>query len=171
MRNVGDSVKFLKELIMVEEGIQLKLNPRYLEKMRDSLRLSRTRPRKTPCGPEISQLDETEPSDEVAASRYRAAIGSFLSLSPDRPDCQWTIGHLARSMSKPTKKMYTHACHLAEYLQCTKDVNLTMKRLYPGESALDERKLRRDEARALQLEKVGEPDLLESFSDSDWAGH
>ena len=172
MRNVGDSVKFLKkELIMVEEGIQLKLNPRYLEKICESLKLSRTRPRKTPCGPEISQPDETEPLDEVAASRYRAAIGSFLYLSPDRPDCQWTIGHLARSMSKPTKKMYKHACHLAEYLQCTKDVNLTMKWSYPGRSALDERKLMRDEAQALQLEKAGEPDLLESFSDSDWAGH
>ena len=170
MRNVGDSVKFLKkELIMVEEGIQLKLNPRYLEKICESLKLSRTRPRKTPCGP--SQPDETEPLDEVAASRYRAAIGSFLYLSPDRPDCQWTIGHLARSMSKPTKKMYKHACHLAEYLQCTKDVNLTMKWSYPGRSALDERKLMRYEAQALQLEKAGEPDLLESFSDSDWAGH
>ena len=74
-------------------------------------------------------------------------------------------------MSKPTKKMYKHACHLAEYLQCTKDVNLTMKWSYPFRSALDERKLTRDEAQALQLEKVGEPDLLESFSDSDWAGH
>ena len=54
-------------------------------------------------------------------------------------------------MSKPTKKMYKHACHLAEYLQCTKDVNLTMKWSYPGRSALDERKLMRDEAQALQL--------------------
>ena len=154
MRNVGDSVKFLKkELIMVEEGIQLKLNPRYLEKICESLKLSGTRPRKTPCGPEISQPDETELLDEVAASRYGAAIGSFLYLSPDRPDCQWTIGHLARSMSKPTKKMYKHACHLAEYLQCTKDVNLTMKWSY------------------LPVENIGEPDLLESFSDSDWAGH
>ena len=161
MGNVGDSVKFLKnQLLMVEEGTQLKLNPRYLAKICESLRLSKTRPRKTPCA-EISQPDETEPLDEVAASRYRAAIGSFLYLSPDRPDCQWTIGHLARSMSKPTKKMYKHACHLAEYLQCTKDVNLTMKWSYPGRSALGERKLMRDEAQALQLEKAGEPDLLE----------
>ena len=47
----------------------------------------------------------------------------------------------------------------------------TLAWTYPGRSSLDERKLSREEATRLRLEKSGEPDLVEGMSDSDWAGH
>ena len=75
------------------------------------------------------------------------------------------------AMSKPTWKMFRHACHLAKYLQCTADVCQVLKWTFPGRSCLADRVLSRGEARALQEENGGERDLIESVSDSDWAGH
>ena len=40
----------------------------------------------------------------------------------------------------------------------------------PGRSCLDDRVLSRSEAIALQQQHKGEADLIESVSDSDWAG-
>ena len=147
------------------------MSPKYLEKICAALDLKRTRTRRTPCSAEISQPDDSEELGEEMASRYRGAVGSFLYLSPDRPDCQWSIAHLARGMSKPTWKKYKQACHLAEYLLCTADVCQVLRWTFPGRSCLDDRVLSKGEAIALQKEHRDEHDLLESVSDSDWAGH
>ena len=42
---------------------------------------------------------------------------------------------------------------------------------YPGRSCLDDRALSREEAIALQKQRMGDHDLMEAVSDSDWAGH
>ena len=126
VKNIGDSLKFLKkELIITESGIEVRVDKKYLEKICGVLDLKRGILRKTPCSPEIAQMDESEPLQDLEASKFRAAVGSFLYLSPDRPDARWTIAHLARSMSRPTKRMWKHACHLAEYLLATADACLT----------------------------------------------
>ena len=39
---------------------------------------------------------------------------------------------------------------------------------YPGRSCLDDRALSREEAIALQKEHMGDHDLMEAVSDSDW---
>ena len=169
---VGTSVKFLKkEMVITDMGMEVRVSPKYLEKICATLDLKKTRTRKTPCSSEISQPDTTQELNEEMASRYRGAVGSFLYLSPDRPDCQWTIAHLARAMSKPTWKMFKHACHLAEYLQCASESCQVVKWSYPGRSCLDDRALSREEAIALQKEHMGDHDLMEAVSDSDWAGH
>ena len=153
--DVGDSVKFLrKEHLITDMGVEVRVSPKYLEKICD---LKKTRTSKTPCSAEM-------------AARYRGAVGSFPYLSPDRPDCQWTIANLARSMSKPTWQMFKHACHLAEYLQCASDVCQVLKWTFPSRSCLDDRVLSREEAKFLQAKYKGERDLIESVSDSDWAG-
>ena len=170
--DVGDMVKFLKkEMVITDIGVEVRVSSKYLEKICATLDLKRTRTRKTPCNAEISQPDYSEELGEDMASRYRGAVGSFLYLSPDRPDCQWSIAHLARSMSRPTWKMYKQACHLAEYLLCTTDVCQVLRWTFPGRSCLDDRVLSKGEAIALQKEHRDEHDLLESVSDSDWAGH
>ena len=65
----------------------------------------------------------------------------------------------------------SNACHLAEHLQCTAAVCQVLTWTFLGRSCLDDRILSRGEARALQEEHSGEHDLIESVSDSDWAGH
>ena len=60
---------------------------------------------------------------------------------------------------------------VAEYPQCTADVCQVLKWTFSGRSCLDDRVLSRGKARALQEENSGERDLIESVSDSDWAGH
>ena len=170
--NVGDSVRFLKkEFLITESGIEIKVSAKYLDKIIETLDIKRIRTRKTPCSIEISKPDTSQELDDEWSSRYRAAVGSFLYLSPERPDCQWAIAHLARGMRAPTMKLYQHAIHLAEYLHCTRDVCQVLRWSYPGRSCLDERILSRSEAMQLQKENLDRPDLIEAISDSDWAGH
>ncbi|CAE7229433.1 GIP, partial [Symbiodinium necroappetens] len=120
--NVCDAVKFLKkEFVITDVGIEVKVSAHYLEKIFGILDIKRPRTRRTPCSAEITQPDESEVCDEEMAGRYRGAVGGFLYLSPDRPDCQWAIAHLARAMSRPTMKMFKHAIHLAEYMMNTRD--------------------------------------------------
>ena len=170
--NVGDSVRFLKkEFLITESGAEVKVSAKYLDKIIETLDIKRIRTRKTPCSIEISKPDTSQELDDEWAARYRAAVGSFLYLSPERPDCQWAIAHLARGMRAPTMKLYKHAIHLAEYLHCTRDVCQVLRWSYPGKSCLDERILSRSEAAQLQKEHLDRPDLMEAVSDSDWAGH
>ena len=145
--NVGDAVKFLKkEFVITDVGIEVKVSAHYLEKIFGILDIKRPRTRRTPCSAEITQPDESEVCDEEMAGRYRGAIGGFLYLSPDRPDCQWAIAHLARAMSRPTMKMFKHAIHLAEYMMNTRDACQVFLWTYPGRSCLDDRVLSRSQA-------------------------
>ena len=56
--DVGDVVKFLKkELVIADMGVEVRVSPRYLEKICATLDLKKTRTRKSPCSAEISQPD------------------------------------------------------------------------------------------------------------------
>ncbi|CAE7728433.1 GIP [Symbiodinium sp. CCMP2592] len=142
-----------------------------LEEICGILDIKRLRARKTPRSAEITQPEYSEECDGEMAVKYRGAICGFLYLSPDHPDCQWTIAHLARAMSRPTVKMFKHAVHLAEYMMSTKDACQVFRWMYPGRSCLDDRVLSRSGASVLQEQHKGDADLIESVSDSDWAGH
>ncbi|CAE7465273.1 unnamed protein product, partial [Symbiodinium sp. CCMP2592] len=149
--DVGESVKFLKkEFVITDLGVEIRVSGRYLEKIFGILDIKRPRARKTPCSMEITQLDYSEDCDGEMAAKYGGAIGGFLYSSPDRPDCQWTIAHLARAMSRPTVKMFKHAIHLAEYMMSTKDACQLFRWTYPRRSCLYDRVLSRSEARALR---------------------
>ena len=130
--DIGDTVKFLKkEFAITDAGVEIKVSTRYLERICGILDIKRPRTRKTPCSTQITQPDYSEECDAEMAARYRGAIGGFLYLSPDRPDCQWTIAHLARAMSRPTMQMVKHAVHLAEYLLSTADACQVFRWTFP----------------------------------------
>ena len=148
--NVNDAVKFLKkEFVITDVGIEVNVSAHYLEKIFGILDIKRPRTGRTACSAEIAQPDDSEVCDEEMAGRYRGAIGGFLYLSPDRPDCQWAIAHLARAMSRPTMKMFKHAIHLAEYMMNTRDACQVFRWTYPGRSCLDDRVLSRSETMVL----------------------
>ena len=148
--NVGDAVKFLKkEFVITDVEIEVNVSAHYLEKIFGILDIKRPRTRRTACSAAITQPDDSEVCDEEMAGRYRGAIGGFLYLSPDRPDCQWAIAHFARAMSRPTMKMFKHAIHLAEYMVNTRDACQVFRWTYPGRSCLDDRVLSRSETMVL----------------------
>ena len=103
--------------------------------------------------------------------KFRGAIGSLLYVSPERPDAQFAIACLARSMSKPTKQAWRHLYALAENLWRTKHYKLLLRWTFPGRSVLDERTLTAAEIAQKQVSNKSVPMLIECLTDSDWAGH
>ena len=100
----GDSLKFLKKDITVtKDGLVISLDDKYLSKLCELLNITNPRHRRVPCTQDILGRDESPELSAAQASVYRAAIGSLLYISPERPDAQFAIGALARCMSRPVK--------------------------------------------------------------------
>ena len=171
LRRPGDRLRFLKRTFeVVEEGLQISVDPKYLEKVVEILGITRPRSRKVPSTQEIRASDDSPPLSPASAVQYRAALGCILYIAPDRPDCQHTVSMLARGMSKPSEHQMKCLKYLAEYLYSTRDYALTLRWSYPGRTLLDESPRERpDEV----PEENPEPRvrILEAISDSDWAGN
>ena len=126
--------------------------------------------RRVLCSQDILASDDSPELPIAQAAKFRGAIGSLLYVSPERPDAQFAIACLARSMSRPTKKAWSQLYALAEYLWHTRHYELTLKWTYPGRSMLDERLLSAAEVTQKQHDMFNEPMLVEVLTDSDWAG-
>ena len=149
----GDSLRFLKkELVVTEDGVTINLDPKYLDRVCEILGIVNPKRRRVPCSQDILASDESAELPAAQASKYRAAIGSLLYISPERPDCQFCIACLARYMSRPTVRSWNHLRHLSEYLVSTKEYSLCLRWSFPGRSTLDERSMTWDEVRQRQLE-------------------
>ena len=167
----GDSLKFLKKDITVtKDGLVISLDDKYLSKLCELLNITNPRHRRVPCTQDILGRDESPELSAAQASVYRAAIGSLLYISPERPDAQFAIGALARCMSRPTKKAWSQLYMLGEYLWHTRHYELTLRWTFPGRSMLDERQLSAAEVAQKQVASANEPVLIEVLTDSDWAG-
>ena len=102
------------------------IDPKYIEKIVDLLRIKHVRPRKVPSNHEITTADNTEKLDETRCSVYRAVLGCLLYVAPDRPDIQHTVSLLARGMSSPTERQYQHLRYAVEYLYTARDYHLVL---------------------------------------------
>ena len=113
--------------------------------------------------PEPTGHDEDSP-ELVGEQRQRfaTAVGVLLYMSGDRPDAQHCIRELASQLTRPTRTDYQKLEHLVLYLKGTSGYAIHMPRTWPGRSVLDPR----DEDSQSTSE-----DLLEVFTDSDWAGN
>ncbi|CAE7362239.1 unnamed protein product [Symbiodinium sp. CCMP2456] len=167
----GDSLKFLKkDLTVTRDGLVIRLDEKYLNKVCEHLNITNPRHRRVPCTQDILGKDDSPELPVAQASLFRAAIGSLLYISPERPDAQFAIGALARCMSRPTKKAWDQLRTLGEYLWHTRHYELTLKWTFPGRSMLDERQMSAAEVAQKQVESANEPMLIEVLTDSDWAG-
>ena len=171
VKNIGDQLKFLKRTLeVVEDGLKIHIDAKYVEKVVSILAISNPRHRKVPTTHDLTMKDESEYLDEAHVGRYRAALGCLLYISPERPDIQHCVGVLARGMSKPTVKQLKHLKYLTEYLYATRDYCLVLRWSRPGRSVMEESL--RSQPKAEDDERTGDERparLLEAISDSDWA--
>lgn len=58
--------------------------------------------RKTPCRSDISEVDESEELNDLGVTHYRSIVGKLMYIAGERPDAQFGIHCLAKSMKTPT---------------------------------------------------------------------
>ena len=103
---------------------------------------------------------ELEGSDIKA---YRSLVGRMMYLSGERPDAQFAIQTLARSMAKPTEKSMKNAHHVVSCLVGTMGYGILICHAAKGQSMLDIRDPDEIEDKPYNL--------VEVVCDSDYAGN
>ena len=153
IRDVGDSITFLKRKIVLESKLKLVMypHPKHFDKLFELMGVKKTwKPKHTPAHAQVLEVMESPELGAQQSSTYRSAVGILLYLSCDMVQCQWMIRHLAQSMSKPTLKAWTELRHLVQYLLGCTEFGLMMH---------------------YQSDFDGSDFLLKTFTDSDWASN
>ena len=153
IRDVGDSITFLKRKIVLENQLKLVMypHPKHLDKLFELMGVKKTwKPKHTPAHAQVLEVMESPELGAQQSSTYRSAVGILLYLSCDMVQCQWMIRHLAQSMSKPTLKAWTELRHLVQYLLGCTEYGLMMH---------------------YRSDFDGSDFLLKTFTDSDWASN
>ena len=153
IRDVGDSIAFLKRKIVLESQLKLVMypHPKHFDKLFELMGVKKTwKPKHTPAHAQVLEVMESPELGAQQSSTYRSAVGILLYLSCDMVQCQWMIRHLAQSMSKPTLKAWTELRHLVQYLLGCTEYGLMMH---------------------YRSDFDGSDFLLKTFTDSDWASN
>ena len=153
IRDVGDSITFLKRNIVLESQLKLVMypHPKHFDKLFELMGVKKTwKPKHTPAHAQVLEVIESPELGAQQSSTYRSAVGILLYLSCDMVQCQWMIRHLAQSMSKPTLKAWTELRHLVQYLLGCTEYGLMMH---------------------YRSDFDGSDFLLKTFTDSDWASN
>ena len=105
---------------------------------------------------------------EYQAARFNQMVGLLLYSTNDRPDCQHALKLLTSKMSAPGIADYKAAVHLICYLQQRWDIGGLLFKGKPGRSLLDPT-ARWEKETSDGDDGPVQPDLIEVFSDADWA--
>ena len=114
---------------------------------------------------ESTQLDLEGGEEDVLAGgdqhKFRSALGTLLYISQDRVDIQHCVRNLSQFMACPTKKAEVELRHLILYLKRTENYGIL----------LPYTKYKSKKAEVLRgQDDCGGQDVLEVWTDSDWAG-
>ena len=152
MQFCGASVTFLKRRLLLDSfKMIIYPHPKHFTRLFELVGVKKTwKPKNVPAHSQILECFETAELSPDRASTFRSAVGILLYLSCDMVECQWTIRHLAQSMSKPTEKAWIELRHLVQYLLGCMSFGLLMHYRSSHEST--------------DL-------LLKIFTDSDWASN
>ena len=127
------------------EGLEYEADPRQAEHLVADLNLEGAKTLGTPgCKPTAEQLLEDKPLPKAQETPYRAVSARANYLAADRPECQFSAKELCRWMSSPHASGLAGLKRLGRYLEGRR--RLVFK--YPWQSA----------------------DLIDTYSDTDWAG-
>jgi Reverse transcriptase (RNA-dependent DNA polymerase) len=100
----------------------------YITKLLERLGMDKSNPVALPI-PARTVLKSTDDDDLLQGDDitvYRQIVGSTIYLANNtRPDIAYTVGQLARFMSKPAKIHYLHSKLLLRYLNGTREVGIT----------------------------------------------
>eukprot|EP00435_Cladocopium_sp_Y103_P068454 s73_g31.t1 len=156
---VGSELSFLKRRRVLISKDELFIQPhvKHTTKLFEMLKIKpNVHAKKTPAHPEINEPDDTEALSAEHASVFRTCVGVLPYLSADLVECQFVIRYLAQCMKSPTSRSFAVLRHLCLYLLgCVEHgISLKMKRRGSG-----------------LYHAHGDSNVLEVFSDSDWAAH
>ena len=133
----------------------------YAEELVKLYGLEARRPKTTP---DVScQNYDSKELDEKGKHKFRSAMGTLLNLSQDRVDLQHAVRRLSQFMSRTTISAEIGVRHLILYMKGTLDLGVLLSYRGPSNSKLDEVRGRSD---SLEPEK----ELVEAFTNADWAG-
>ena len=162
---IGEKFNYLKRQFDIrEEGVVISCDTKHYEVLGDQMDSYSKRYRTTPLTPAFNKRDESPKLDPEESTKYRSAVGRMMYMASERPDAQYAIQTLAKSMSAPTKAAWGRAWHVASYLMGTCLWGILIAKSSKGQSVLDVRE--KDE-----VETENERHLLEVITDADYAGN
>ena len=147
----GETVKFLGRRLKRENGaIYLLPAENYIEEILEEHGLSKAKAATTPGSKDRKSSSLVSELDYDGAHNYRKATGKLMWLIPIRPDINYAVKELSRSLQAPTEEDYACLKHVLRYLKGTLHYSYELiPRLHPDADK--------------QLE-------LTMYVDSDWAG-
>ncbi|CAK0871316.1 unnamed protein product, partial [Prorocentrum cordatum] len=143
---VGDKYNHLKGgRVRVHDGMFLTGNRKYADKIVELLNLGRAKSSPTPIVTKLLEDDLKEPLDADDATLYRQCVGIARYMINYITEATFAVHVLSKRMSKPTVNDMKRLKHLGRYLLGVRDYGL----FFPKEGGVD---------------------ILECYTDSDWAG-
>ena len=144
----GDEFTHLKRVRSLdnEGNMHIRPDPKHIQAAVEILGIVGCRPASTPAvagGTQSKKWEKEVPLDEEDSKIYRSVTGILMYLSPDRPDAQFAIRELTKSLKEPLGEDMTKLIRVVRYLSGTPDYGVKFS---PGNS-----------------------EVLNVYSDTDWA--
>ena len=143
----GEEFSHLKKKRTYKEdgSMLIQADSKHIKEVQKILGMEEAKGCPTPAvaGGSSTDLLDQEVSEEEA-SRFKSAVGVLMYISPERPDAQYAIRELTKFLKKPTVGSMHALSRVVRYL--IKTANYGIK-----------------------FEQAGECEVLDCFSDTDWA--
>ncbi|CAE7286480.1 unnamed protein product [Symbiodinium sp. CCMP2592] len=159
---------FLKRTFLgTKEGIEIRMDGKYLEKLEEILGLGKALPKKLPFPMDYGRsLKDDTPLDADEHHLYRSCVGILLYMTPERPDLGFATKWLSGKLAAPTRGDLAVLRHVAKYVKATAHYVIEHKEAYPGKSFLDPSDKRTEDA---YKDVFTAKTLIEVVTDADWA--
>eukprot|EP00435_Cladocopium_sp_Y103_P016734 s3384_g4.t1 len=133
-----------RRIFEADGSLFIQSDSKHLRNIQKVLELNGAKGAPTPAvagGSNYAHADEKLKAED--ASRFKTAVGTMMYVAPDRPDCQFAIREMTKSLCEPTVGDMQALVRLTRYLIKTKDYGIKFE---PEET----------------------PEFLDCYSDTDW---
>ena len=161
---IGDKFHCLKrEFRLCRDCCDIRCDYKQYESLAEDTDVYKKAYRKTPMDQSFAKKGESPELEGQDITKFRSVVGRLMYLAGERPDCQFAIQTLARSMAKPTQQAWKCAFHVCSYMQGTMGFGVRIGNRQKGQSVMDVRE-------GDEVEAKGEH-LIEVITDADYAGN
>ena len=154
----GDSISFLKRehILTTDRMLIIRSHPKHLERLMEVTGVRHgCAGKKTPLPLLVPDLAESPSLNAEQFSKYRTAVGILLYVQAEVPHCQFAIKALSQNLGNPTQACWSMLRHLVRHMASTSGWALSMQRVEQGVG--------------VRAQCPGR-DVIECFTDADWAG-
>ena len=145
------------------EGCDIRCDYKQYESLAKDTDVFKKAYRKTPTDQNFAKKDDSPLLEGGDITKFRSVVGRLMYLAGERPDAQFSIQSLARSMAKPTQQAWKNAWHVCSYLHATMGFGVRIGLRKKGQSVMDVREEDETEEK--------ENHLIEVVTDADYAGN